>query len=153
MLRFLKIIRRPTKEESKQGSKNILFFSKPKDKSADAIKGQLQQIVKRKRGTQEGKKKGAKSKAKQKVRGWVITAGPESLQLCQFTVAVDVVATSVGGAPETVSDYIAKVFFSSLYEKKHMFISKEDCIFICAGSFCHVIIFVDCCRLKLQMML
>ena len=122
MLRFLKIIRRPTKEESKQGSKNILFFSKPKDKSADAIKGQLQQIVKRKKGTQEGKKKG--SKAKQKVRGWVITEGPESLQLSQFIVAVDVVATSIGGAPETVSDYIAKVFSHPFMKKKHMFISK-----------------------------
>jgi len=118
MLRFLKIIRRPTKEESKQGSKNILFFSKPKDKSADAIKGQLQQIVKRKKGTQEGKKKGVKSKAKQKVRGWVITEGPESLQLSQFIVAVDVVATSVGGAPETVSDYIAKVFSHPFMKKK-----------------------------------
>jgi hypothetical protein len=124
MLRFLKIIRRPTKEESKQGSKNILFFSKPKDKRADAIKGQLQQIVKRKKGTQEGKKKGVKSKAKQKVRGWVITEGPESLQLSQFIVAVDVVATSVGGAPETVSDYIAKVFSHPFMKKKHMFISK-----------------------------
>jgi len=123
MLRFLKIIRRPTKEESKQGSKNILFFSKPKDKSADAIKGQLQQIMKRKKGTQEGKKKGAKSKAKQKVRGWVITAGPESLQLSQFIVAVDVVATSVGGAPETVSDYIAKVF-------SHLFMEKNICSYL-----------------------
>ena len=121
MLRFLKIIRRPTKEESKQGSKNILFFSKPKDKRADAIKGQLQQIMKRKKGTQEGKKKkGANSKAKQKVRGWVIIAGPESLQLSQFIVAVDVVATSVGGAPETVSDYIAKVF-------SHLFMKKNIC--------------------------
>ena len=117
MLRFLKIIRRPTKEESKKGGKNILFFSKPKDKSADAIKGQLQ-IAKRKKGTQEGNKKGAKSKAKQKVRGWVITAGPESSQLSQFIVAVDVVATSVGGAPETVSDYIAKVFSHPFIKKK-----------------------------------
>jgi hypothetical protein len=122
MLRFLKIIRRPTKEESKQGSKNILFFSKPKDKSADAIKGQLQ-IAKRKKGTQEGKKKGAKSKAKQKVRGWVITAEPESLQLSQFIVAVDAVATSVGGAPETVSDYIAKVF-------SHPFMKKNICSYL-----------------------
>jgi hypothetical protein len=122
MLRFLKIIQRPTKEESKQGSKNILFFSKPKDKSADAIKGQLQQIVKRKKGTQEGKKKGVKSKAKQKVRGWVITEGPESLQLSQFIVAVDVVATSVGGAPETVSDYIAKVFSHPFMKKTYVHI-------------------------------